>query len=42
MELPGANCLYALATVSLTLVGFSAPLLVLRETISGGMRGYDS
>jgi hypothetical protein len=42
MELPGANYLYALATVSVTFVGFSALLLVFRETIGGRMRGYDS
>jgi hypothetical protein len=42
MELPGANYLYALATVSVTFVGFSALLLVFRETIGGKMTGYDS
>ena len=42
MELPGANYLYALATVSVTFVGFSALLLVFRETIGGRMTGYDS
>ncbi|MBO0758502.1 MAG: hypothetical protein J2P54_21845 [Bradyrhizobiaceae bacterium] len=42
MELLGANYLYALATVSVTFVGFSALLLVFRETIGGRMRSYDS
>src|SRR5215471_15941048 len=42
MELPGANFLYALATISVTFVGFSALLLVFRETIGGRMTGYDS
>jgi hypothetical protein len=34
--------LYALATVSITFVGFSAPLLVFRETIGDRMAGYDT
>jgi archaellum biogenesis protein FlaJ (TadC family) len=42
MELPGVNYLYALATVSITFVGFSALLPVFRETIGGGMTSYDS
>jgi hypothetical protein len=42
MELPGANYLYALATVSVTFVGFSALLLVFRDTIGGRMTRYDS
>jgi archaellum biogenesis protein FlaJ (TadC family) len=42
MELPGVNYLYALATVSITFVGFSALLLVFRETIGGRMMSYDS
>jgi hypothetical protein len=42
MELPGANYLYALATISITFVGFSALLLVFRETIGGKLTGYDS
>ena len=42
MELPGVNYLYALATVSVTFVGFSALLLVFRETIGGKLTGYDS
>jgi hypothetical protein len=41
MELPGANFLYALATISVTFVGFSALLLVFRETIGGKMTSYD-
>ena len=42
MELPGANYLYTLATISVTFVGFSALLLVFRETIGGKMTRYDS
>jgi hypothetical protein len=42
MELPGANYLYALATISITFVGFSALLLVFRQTIGGKMTSYDS
>jgi hypothetical protein len=42
MERPDANCLYALATISVTFVGFSALLLVFRETIGGKMMGCDS
>jgi hypothetical protein len=42
MELPGASYLYALATISITFVGFSALLLVVRGTIDGKMTGYDS
>ena len=42
MELPGANYLYALATISVTFVGFSALLLVFRQTIGGRMTSYDS
>jgi hypothetical protein len=42
MELPGVSYLYALATVSITFVGFSALLLVFRETIGSRMTGYDS
>ena len=42
MELPGTNYLYALATISVTFVGFSALLLVFRQTIGGKMTSYDS
>jgi archaellum biogenesis protein FlaJ (TadC family) len=42
MELPGANYLYALATISVTFVGFSALILVFRQTIGGKMTSYDS
>jgi len=42
MELAGATYLYALATISVTFVGFSALLLVFRETIGGKMTSYDS
>src|SRR5262249_52024881 len=42
MDLPGANYLYALSTISVTFVGFSALLLVFRQTIGGKMTDYDS
>jgi hypothetical protein len=42
MDLPGESYLYALATISITFVGFSALLLVFRETIGGKLTGYDS
>jgi hypothetical protein len=42
MELPGANYLYALASISVTFVGFSALILVFRQTIGGKMTSYDS
>jgi hypothetical protein len=41
MEVDGSNYLYALATVSVTFVGFSALLLLFRQTIGGRMTGYD-
>lgn len=42
MDIPGSAYLYALATVSITFVGFSALLLVFRQTIGGQMTRYDS
>jgi hypothetical protein len=42
MELPGAGYLYALATISVTFVGFSALLLVFRQTAGGATTRYDS
>ena len=42
MELQGSAYLYALATVSITFVGFSALLLVFRQTIGGRMTRYDA
>ena len=42
MELPGVSYLYGLATISVTFVGFSALLLVFRQTIGGRMTSYDS
>jgi len=42
MELAGTNYLYAVATISVTFVGFSALLLVFRQTIGGKMTNYDS
>jgi len=42
MELVGASYLYALATISVTFVGFSALLLVFRQTVGGTTTRYDS
>jgi hypothetical protein len=42
MELAGSSYLYALATISVTFVGFSALLLVFRQTIGGTTTRYDS
>ena len=41
MELEGSTYLYALATVSITFIGFSALLWIFRQTIGGGMTRYD-
>ena len=42
MELPGSGYLYALATISVNFVGFSALLLVFRQAAGGGATRYDS
>jgi len=42
MELPGSIYLYTLATVSIAFVGFSALLLVIRQTVGGHMSRYDA
>ena len=42
MELPGSGYLYALATVAITFVGFSALLIVFRQSIGGGATRYDA
>jgi len=42
MEIPGSTYLYALATVSITFVGFAALLLVFRQTAGGGVTRYDT
>jgi len=42
MEIPGSTYLYALATVSITFVGFSALLLIFRQTMGGAITKYDS
>src|SRR5215469_4611276 len=42
MELPGSGYLYALATIAVTFVGFSALLLVFRQTAGGATTRYDS
>jgi|SRR5215831_1338849 len=42
MEIPGSTYLYALATVSITFVGFSALLMMFRQTMGSGITKYDS
>jgi hypothetical protein len=42
MELLGTGYLYALATVSITFVGFSALLIFFRQTVGGGATKYDA
>jgi hypothetical protein len=42
MEIPGSVYLYTLATVSITFVGFSALLMIFRQTIGGAMTRYDA
>lgn len=42
MELSGSGYLYALATISVTFVGFSALVLVFRQTMGRDMTRYDS
>jgi hypothetical protein len=42
MELPGSGYLYALATVSITFVGFSSLLIFFRQTIGTGVTKYDA
>ena len=42
MELPGSDYFYALATVAITFVGFSALLLFFRQTLGGGLTKYDA
>jgi hypothetical protein len=42
MDLAGSGYLYALATISITFVGFSALLLMFRQAIGGDTTRYDS
>ena len=42
MEVTGSDYLYALATISVTFVGFSSLVLVFRQTIGGATTQYDS
>jgi hypothetical protein len=42
VELPGSIYLYALATVSITFVGFSALLIVFRQSMGGELTRYDT
>lgn len=42
MELAGSGFLYALATVSITFVGFSALLIVFRNSMGGELTKYDT
>lgn len=41
MELQGTAYLYAVATVSITFVGFAALLIVMRQSLGGGLTAYD-
>jgi len=42
VELPGSLYLYAIATVSITFVGFSALLVVFRQSMGGQLTRYDT
>lgn len=42
MELAGSGYLYTLATVAITFVGFSALLIVFRQSLGGGATRYDA
>jgi archaellum biogenesis protein FlaJ (TadC family) len=42
VELPGSLYLYAIATVSITFVGFSAMLVVFRQSMGGQLTRYDT
>jgi len=42
VELPGTAYLYTLATVSISFVGFSALLLVFRQSMGGALTRYDT
>jgi len=42
MELAGSSYLYTLAMVSITFVGFSALLVVMRQAKGGGLTNYDT
>ena len=42
MELQGAAYLYAVATVSITFVGFAALLIVIRQSLGGELTAYDT
>ena len=42
MELPGSSYLYTLSMVSITFVGFSALLVVMRQAKGGGLTNYDT
>jgi len=42
VDLPGSPYLYALATVSITFVGFSALLIVFRQSMGGELTQYDT
>jgi hypothetical protein len=42
VELPGATYLYTLAVVSITFVGFSALVIVFRQTQGGALTAYDT
>jgi hypothetical protein len=41
MELAGSNYLYTLFTGSITYPGFATLIVIFRQTIGGGVSGYD-
>src|SRR5271166_5726160 len=42
MDLPGSAYLYTVAAVSVTFVGFSALVMLFRQTVGTGITNYDS
>ena len=42
MDLPGTAYLFALGTISATFVGFSALIMIFRQTVGGGLSPFDS
>jgi hypothetical protein len=42
MEIPGSTYLYALATVSITFVGFSGLAMIFRPAMGGAVTKYDT
>jgi hypothetical protein len=42
MDIPATNYLYALGAISTTFVGFSAIIMIFRQTVGGGLTPLDS